>query len=94
MNPEARAVLDAILAKDPASISEHERAILQARRSYLSADQLAVYDLDEQPATTSPYAEMNKASLRALLADREIEFAEADTKAQLISLLEDNDTQS
>jgi hypothetical protein len=43
MNPEAQAELDRIVAIEPAALSEAEVGFLQARRSYLSEEQKAVY---------------------------------------------------
>lgn len=43
MNPEAQAVLDEILRKDPEALTLEERLFLRARRSYLKKSQLEEY---------------------------------------------------
>lgn len=43
MNPEDKARFDAIVAKDPPSLTEAEIAVLRARASYLDEEQLAKF---------------------------------------------------
>ena len=43
LNPTDKAILDEIVSKGPAVITEEEAAILRARRSYLSEEQKAVF---------------------------------------------------
>jgi len=45
MNQEAKEYLDLILAKDPASITDEERAFLMARRDYLSEEEMKKFSL-------------------------------------------------
>lgn len=40
MDDQSRATLDAILAQEPAALSESDKAFLRARRSYLNAEQV------------------------------------------------------
>jgi hypothetical protein len=46
MNEEARAELDRILALEPAALTDADKAVLSARRDYLSEDQRTVYSVD------------------------------------------------
>jgi hypothetical protein len=43
MDPKSKEILDAILRKEPAALSEGDRDILRARRSYLTASDLERY---------------------------------------------------
>lgn len=54
MNPEAQAVLDAILKKEPETLNQQEITFLRARRSYLKKSQLEEYEsiLETKPLIT------------------------------------------
>lgn len=65
MNPEAQAVLEEILKKEPESLSFDDRAFLRARRSYLKKAQLEEYkdilEMDEkQPEVKASYGDLLK----------------------------------
>ena len=51
MDEQSKATLDAILAIEPAALTEADIAFLRARRSYLTEEQRSVYAevLSEQP---------------------------------------------
>lgn len=44
MNPEAQAILDVILKKDPSTLTADDIGFLRARRDYLKKSQLDEYD--------------------------------------------------
>ena len=54
MNPEAQAVLDTILTKNPEELNPEEISFLRARSSYLKKFQLEEYDsvLTTKPPVT------------------------------------------
>lgn len=63
MNPEAQAKLDELLAQEPAALTEEDIAFLNARRSYLTDDQVKEYGLDNKvKAETSEDDESSKKS--------------------------------
>jgi hypothetical protein len=43
MDPQSKATLDAILATEPAALTDADKDFLRARRSYLSEEHRAVY---------------------------------------------------
>lgn len=51
MNPEAQAVLDKILVKDPSELTENDVAFLRARRSYVGKKSRKKFSsvFDEEP---------------------------------------------
>ena len=51
MDEQSKATLDAILATEPAALTDADKDFLRARRSYLSEEQKAVYAdvLADQP---------------------------------------------
>jgi len=56
MDQESQAMLDAILAKEPAALTDEDKAFLRARRSYLNTEQRTIYaevlaDVPGEPAT-------------------------------------------
>lgn len=55
MDAQSKETLDAILATEPAALTDADKAFLRARRSYLSEEQKAVYAdvLAEQPEEAS-----------------------------------------
>ena len=56
MTPEDKTTLDAILAKDAASLTEAEIAVLRARESYLNADQREKFASVLNKASDAPKA--------------------------------------
>lgn len=60
MNPEAQAVLDEILKKDPQNLTTDDIEFLRARSSYLKKSQLDEYDSVLNPKTKPPVKETVK----------------------------------
>ena len=54
LNPQDQAVLNAIVAKGPDSVTEEERAVLLARKSYLTVDQQVAFGVTDAPAAEEP----------------------------------------
>ncbi len=57
MNEEAQNQLDAILSKDPNALTDEERSVLNARRSYLTEAQLIDFGISELAAAAPTSAE-------------------------------------
>ena len=56
MDAKSKEMLDAILAKEPAALTDADKAFLKARRSYLNEEQRHVYAeaLAQQPEAEQP----------------------------------------
>jgi hypothetical protein len=69
MDTESKAKLDAILATEPAALTDEDKAFLRARSSYLTVNQREVY------------AEALSELAPEVIAKREATEAQAETKA-------------
>jgi hypothetical protein len=100
MDEQSKATLDAILANEPAALTEADIAFLRARRSYLTEEQKAVYAevLSEELESNDEvekkgYEPMNKSQLQTELTARNISFQQGASKAALVALLEQSDSE-
>lgn len=58
MDDKSKEMLDEILAKEPAALTDSDKAFLRARRSYLNGEQQAVYaEVLEQTFEPEPEVE-------------------------------------
>jgi hypothetical protein len=64
MNDEARAELDRILALEPAALTESDRAVLQARRDYLTEEQQNVYGVSDESSSETVSGESEQPRAR------------------------------
>lgn len=60
MDEQSKATLDAILAQEPAALSESDKGFLRARRSYLTEHQMSVFAEVLADGETSEKAEKSK----------------------------------
>lgn len=89
MNIEAQAELIRIVAIEPNALTDNDKAVLQARRSYLTKEQSELFAdvLAEKPAKEKPNT-LTKNELQAELTARKIEFKPTDKVADLQALLD------
>lgn len=91
MNPEAKIVLEKILAKDKGHLSADEKAFLRARRSYLNDEQTKRFadvleGTEDAPASLS---DMTIPALKKLAADNEVDITGLSKKDEIVAKLTD-----
>lgn len=94
MDEQSKATLDAILAQEPAALTDADKDFLRARRSYLSEEQKAVYAevlAEGQEPEKEGYSKMKKGELQAELKAREIPFEDSYKNPILVKMLEQSD---
>ncbi len=76
MNPQAQALLDAILAKPKAELSKNDKAVLRARRDYLTKKQTEEYKSILKGKNEEPEVKKDETSnpeeARAIIAGRDL----------------------
>ena len=94
MDDKSREMLSEILAKPISAMSDGEKAIVRARRSYLTEAQTR--DLEsvletEVKVEKVDYSKMKKAELLAIAEQKGIVVAEDANKADIIGLIEETE---
>ena len=94
MDEKSREMLSEILAKPISAMSDGEKAIIRARRSYLTEAQ--VRDLEsvletEVKVEKVDYSKLKKAELLAIAEEKGIVVSEDANKADIIGLIEETE---
>jgi UTP:GlnB (protein PII) uridylyltransferase len=90
MDEVSKRKLDDILAKKPETLSETEKEVLRARRSYLTPSQKRDFAdvLTEEEEAPKNLSQMNKAELLAEAAAKGVEVPEGATNKTIRNLLQ------
>lgn len=88
MNPEAKEILDTILAKDQSSLTDEERGFLRARRAYLNdADTKRFADILDGSNDEKSLADLSVPALKKLAAEKEVDVKGLSKKDDLVAAL-------
>lgn len=89
MDPKSKEMLDEILAKEPAALTDSDKGFLRSRRSYLNEEQRTVYAeiLADVPDAPEDLSTMSLAKLKKLAKERELDFDKNTTQEELVALL-------
>ena len=96
MDQESQQLFDTLRKTDPEGWSKANRDFMNARRDYLSEEEVEAFGLGEESSKSSakPYSKMTVEELKAIAAEKNVEIAETDKKADLVAKLEAADSAS
>lgn len=85
MDPISQERFNTLRKTDPANWTEADFAFMQARRPYLSADEVKVFGLEPSEETVDPYAGLSLKKLKKIAAERKIDIASVEETAEAIT---------